>query len=359
MLHAIGVLDPADPRTRGNVAAIRGLLDGIPSHRLFAPTRDVMCDAAVYAGVLCRLQAYAKDRRMRALHDCTLFFQARKLGLTLVSANVIDFRPAAANAARGACAVLRNRLVRPRRALAPARRFRAMTSACGAPTSSLSSRRCFRVPLGLSLAGDGLARGLWRLDAHDIRAHGIGPPSHGRRHAGRWRRRHGDAGRRARREPRRACPRRRSAPAPADDAARRAVDASARPRARRRGRRGARLRALRGRRRAPGRRPRARGGVDRRLRALRRRDRRARAARRLRTPAARHHGPRRLGRRRELRGGLARIPALHAARATSRAARSPMSCSPATMRGLPAGAPTMALRLTRERRPDLLRREPY
>lgn len=32
----------------------------------------------------------------------------------------------------------------------------------------------FPGPLGLSLAGDGLARGVWRLAAHDIRAHGLG-----------------------------------------------------------------------------------------------------------------------------------------------------------------------------------------
>ncbi len=32
----------------------------------------------------------------------------------------------------------------------------------------------FPGPLGLSLAGDGLARGLWHLSAHDIRDHGIG-----------------------------------------------------------------------------------------------------------------------------------------------------------------------------------------
>jgi tRNA (guanine37-N1)-methyltransferase len=32
----------------------------------------------------------------------------------------------------------------------------------------------FPGPLGLSLAGDGLARGLWSLAAHDIREHGIG-----------------------------------------------------------------------------------------------------------------------------------------------------------------------------------------
>ena len=32
----------------------------------------------------------------------------------------------------------------------------------------------FPGPLGLSLAGDGLARGLWRLEPHDIRTHGLG-----------------------------------------------------------------------------------------------------------------------------------------------------------------------------------------
>jgi tRNA (guanine37-N1)-methyltransferase len=32
----------------------------------------------------------------------------------------------------------------------------------------------FPGPLGLSLAGDALARGVWALDAHDIREHGLG-----------------------------------------------------------------------------------------------------------------------------------------------------------------------------------------
>ena len=91
MLHAIGVLDPADQRTKANVAAIRAVLDAIPLHRLFVPTQDVMVDAAVYAGILCRSRGYARDRRMKALHDCTLFFQARRLGLTLITANVTDF----------------------------------------------------------------------------------------------------------------------------------------------------------------------------------------------------------------------------------------------------------------------------
>ena len=91
VLHAIGVLNPAHPDTPTNIAAIRALLDGIPLHRLYAPDLGVMIDAAIYAGILCRLRNYAKDHRMRALHDCTLFVQALKAGCTLLTANIVDF----------------------------------------------------------------------------------------------------------------------------------------------------------------------------------------------------------------------------------------------------------------------------
>ncbi|WP_157080465.1 hypothetical protein [Methylobacterium variabile] len=49
-----------------------------------------MADAAVYAGILCRLQGYAGNRRRKALLDCTLFFQAGQLGCALLTANVAD-----------------------------------------------------------------------------------------------------------------------------------------------------------------------------------------------------------------------------------------------------------------------------
>ena len=91
MLHAIGVLDPADRRTKASIAEIRGLIEAIPAHRIVAPTWDVMFDAAAYAGLLCRLQGYTEDRRMRALQDCTLLLQSRKLGFTLLTPNVLDF----------------------------------------------------------------------------------------------------------------------------------------------------------------------------------------------------------------------------------------------------------------------------
>ena len=47
--------------------------------------------AALLSGALCRRQGYQKDSRLRALHDCTLFLQAQKLGLTVLTANVGDY----------------------------------------------------------------------------------------------------------------------------------------------------------------------------------------------------------------------------------------------------------------------------
>jgi hypothetical protein len=47
--------------------------------------------AALLSGVLCRLQGYEKDGKLRALHDCVLFLQAQKLGLVALTANVGDF----------------------------------------------------------------------------------------------------------------------------------------------------------------------------------------------------------------------------------------------------------------------------
>ena len=91
LLHTVGRLDPGDPRTKDNVAGIMKLVEGVPMHRLLRPDLDVLADAAVYAGILCRLRGYQKDNRKKALSDSTLFLQARKLGLTLVTANVEEF----------------------------------------------------------------------------------------------------------------------------------------------------------------------------------------------------------------------------------------------------------------------------
>jgi predicted nucleic acid-binding protein len=91
LMHAVGVLDPGDRRTAAAVAEIRGLVRSMPAHRIFAPDVGVLGRAALLSGIVCRLQGYGADAKLRALHDCVLLLQAHKLGLTLLTANVADF----------------------------------------------------------------------------------------------------------------------------------------------------------------------------------------------------------------------------------------------------------------------------
>jgi len=91
LLHAVGALDPADRRTPAAIDCVRAQVSRIAHHRLFVPDADVLGRAALLAGLVCRLQDYARDDRLRALHDCVLFVQALKHGLTVLTANVGDF----------------------------------------------------------------------------------------------------------------------------------------------------------------------------------------------------------------------------------------------------------------------------
>jgi len=91
LMHAVGALIPSDTRTAGVVAEIGKHIKAMPPHRIFAPDVEVLGRAALLSGVLCRLQGYAKDGKLRALQDCVLFLQARKLGLVVLTANVSDY----------------------------------------------------------------------------------------------------------------------------------------------------------------------------------------------------------------------------------------------------------------------------
>ncbi len=91
LMHTIGVLDPGDRRTAGVVKAIRSQIEAMPDHRLFAPDAEVLGRAALLAGILSRLQGYARDAKLKALHDCILFLQAQKLGFIVLTANTADF----------------------------------------------------------------------------------------------------------------------------------------------------------------------------------------------------------------------------------------------------------------------------
>ena len=195
----------------------------------------------------------------------------------------------------------------------------------------------FPGPLGQSLAGDALTRGVWSLEALDIREQGLG------RHravddtpAG------GGPGMVMRADVLAAsldaaAAAGRSAPAADHEPAR--TNVHAKRRAPMGGGAGPRhpLPALRGRRRARDRGPGADRGVDRRLCAVGRRDRRARRARRLRAPHPRRDGQSRVrARRRVSSPACSNIPTLPA-RANGRAGRSRTCCCRATTPGSPPG----------------------
>jgi predicted nucleic acid-binding protein len=91
LMHTVGVLDPRDARSAAATAVIRDLVRSMPQHRTFSPDLDVLGRAALLSGVLCRLQRYSGDHKLRALHDCVLFLQALKLGFAVLTANVADF----------------------------------------------------------------------------------------------------------------------------------------------------------------------------------------------------------------------------------------------------------------------------
>jgi hypothetical protein len=91
LMHAVGALNPSDKRTATAVKAIGSHIKAMPPHRIFLPDTETLGRAALLSGILCRLQGYHADNRVRALHDCVLFLQAQKLGLVLLTANVGDF----------------------------------------------------------------------------------------------------------------------------------------------------------------------------------------------------------------------------------------------------------------------------
>lgn len=91
LMHTAGVLNPSDPRSAAAIDEIGELIKAMPPHRIFAPDVEVLGRVALLSGILCRLQGYDKDGRLRALQDCVLFLQAQKLGLVVLTANVSDY----------------------------------------------------------------------------------------------------------------------------------------------------------------------------------------------------------------------------------------------------------------------------
>jgi predicted nucleic acid-binding protein len=91
LMHTVGVLNPSDARTAAVIDVIGRQIRAMPPHRIFAPETEILGRAALLSGILCRLQGYGKDGKLRALQDCVLYLQAQKLGLVVLTANVGDY----------------------------------------------------------------------------------------------------------------------------------------------------------------------------------------------------------------------------------------------------------------------------
>lgn len=91
LMHTTGALRPSDVRTADVIGEIGKQIRAMPPHRIFAPDVEVLGRGALLSGILCRLQGYEKDGKLRALQDCVLFLQAQKLGLVVLTANVGNY----------------------------------------------------------------------------------------------------------------------------------------------------------------------------------------------------------------------------------------------------------------------------
>jgi predicted nucleic acid-binding protein len=76
------------PRMRDHYEA---LFTAIPASRLLAPDPDMWVDAGIIAGMLARTQGFQPHQRKECLNDTLIFLTAAKAGLTVLTANRVDF----------------------------------------------------------------------------------------------------------------------------------------------------------------------------------------------------------------------------------------------------------------------------
>jgi predicted nucleic acid-binding protein len=88
---AIGLLNPAQPETRGIIEQVIAVIERRPTYRTITPDSGLWRDAGILSGLLARLQGYGRDQRRRALSDALLFATARKHGCTVLTRNAVDF----------------------------------------------------------------------------------------------------------------------------------------------------------------------------------------------------------------------------------------------------------------------------
>jgi predicted nucleic acid-binding protein len=86
-----GLLDPAHPETASAIAKVAASIELRPAHRIITPDRDAWREAGILAGLLSRLQHYAKNERRKELNDALIFLTAAMNGCAVLTRNVSEF----------------------------------------------------------------------------------------------------------------------------------------------------------------------------------------------------------------------------------------------------------------------------
>jgi hypothetical protein len=89
LTHLFGALDPAHPGTANVLAALSETIDGLPKHRIRAPSARACGEAGMLAGLVTRLTGQRNS--VALLNDAILFLQAAEMGCDLLTGNVSDF----------------------------------------------------------------------------------------------------------------------------------------------------------------------------------------------------------------------------------------------------------------------------
>jgi hypothetical protein len=63
----------------------------MPGHRLTAPSRNVLGEAGILAGLAVRLAGIGSGREQALLNDATLYLQAVEQGQTVLTRNIREF----------------------------------------------------------------------------------------------------------------------------------------------------------------------------------------------------------------------------------------------------------------------------
>jgi len=88
LTHLFGRLDPAHAGTKAALGEIRGVIEGIPDHRVAAPSTTAMGEAGMLAGLVARLVGASRGETPALLNDACIYLQALERGWTVVTRNI-------------------------------------------------------------------------------------------------------------------------------------------------------------------------------------------------------------------------------------------------------------------------------